>query len=175
MSTATLMAVPQVAVSSSSVACNTAGFRTNLAVSRRTVQPLSVRAVMDGDQSRPTADPRKEDKSNIGDKIKEGLNNISQGIQDKMPAGTQPGGPNRKPGDEWQQVSSTGELNPDKLKQAAKSGTDNLMEKVQDAGRTLKSKTDTIVSYADHRNAADIPDNITEKNIEAQKKYTDSK
>lgn len=63
MSTATLMAVPQVAVSSSSVACNTAGFRTNLAVSRRTVQPLSVRAVMDGDQSRPTADPRKEDKS----------------------------------------------------------------------------------------------------------------
>jgi hypothetical protein len=49
-----------------------------------------------------------------------------------------------------------------------------VQQKLQDAGRTLKSKTNDVVQYGAHRNADDVPADATEKNIKAQKEYTDS-
>lgn len=62
----------------------------------------------------------------LGDKIKDAATDISNRIQDKMPAGTQPGGVGRKPGDEWTQYSSTGELNESKKKAAEEDNPDGL-------------------------------------------------
>lgn len=63
---------------------------------------------------------------NLGDKIKDAMTDVSNKIQDKMPAGTQPGGVGRKPGDEWTQYSSTGELNESKKKAAEENNPDGL-------------------------------------------------
>ena len=63
---------------------------------------------------------------NIIEKVQDAATDLSNAIQDKMPAGTQPGGVGRKPGDEWTQLSSTGELNPAKKEAAEKNNPDGL-------------------------------------------------
>jgi hypothetical protein len=63
---------------------------------------------------------------NIIEKVQDAARDVSNAIQDKMPAGTQPGGVGRKPGDEWTQLSSTGELNPAKKEAAEKNNPDGL-------------------------------------------------
>jgi len=169
---ATMMVAPaQAAVSSrnlsssSSVAFNNGGVRSvNMVAPRRPMKSLGVRA------------REIEDDRNIIEKVQDAARDVSNAIQDKMPAGTQPGGVGRKPGDEWTQLSSTGELNPAKKEAAEKNNPDGLdvMQKLQDAGRTLKSKTNDVVQYGAHRNADDVPADAKEKNIKAQKEYTDS-
>lgn len=170
MSTVATMAVaPQAAQlsSSSSVSFNNGSLRTAMVASRRSARPLSIRA-MAGEPGTG------KDERNIGDKIKDAVTDVSNKIQDKMPAGTQPGGVGRKPGDEWTQYSSTGELNESKKKAAEANNPDGLdiMEKLQDAGRTLKSKTNDVVQYGAKRNADTVGDNVTEKNIKDQSEYT---
>jgi hypothetical protein len=142
-----------------------------MVASRRSALPsLAIRA-----HGPPAGTPGTgKDERNLGDKIKDAATDISNRIQDKMPAGTQPGGVGRKPGDEWTQYSSTGELNESKKKAAEENNPDglNVMEKLQDAGRTLKSKTNDVVQYGAHRNSDTVEDNVTEKNIKEQSEYT---
>jgi len=172
MNAATVMSVatPTQLSSSSSVAFNNGGLRMNMMASRRSAQPLTIRAY-----GPPAGTPGTgKDERNLGDKIKDAAIDVSNKIQDKMPAGTQPGGVGRKPGDEWTQYSSTGELNESKKKAAEENNPDglNIMDKLQDAGRTLKSKTNDVVQYGAHRNADTVEDNVTEKNIKEQSEYT---
>lgn len=47
-----------------------------------------------------------------------------------------------------------------------------FQDKLQDAGRTLKSKTNDVVQYGAHRNSDTVEDNVTEKNIKEQSEYT---
>lgn len=49
-----------------------------------------------------------------------------------------------------------------------------MQQKLQDAGRTLKSKTNDVVQYGAHRNADHIEADAKEKSLKAQKEYTDS-
>ena len=49
-----------------------------------------------------------------------------------------------------------------------------VQQKLQDAGRTLKSKTNDVVQYGAHRNADHIEADAKEKSLKAQKEYTDS-
>jgi len=172
MNAATMMSVatPTQLSSGASVAFNNGGLRMNMIASRRSAQPLRIRAY-----GPPAGTPGTgKDERNLGDKIKDLATDVSNRIQDKMPAGTQPGGVGRKPGDEWTQYSSTGELNESKKKAAEENNPDGLdvMQKLQDAGRTLKSKTNDVVQYGAHRNSDTVEDNVTEKNIKEQSEYT---
>jgi hypothetical protein len=74
---------------------------------------------------------------NLGDKFNDAVTDISNKIQDKMPAGTQPGGVGRKPGDEWTQYSSTGELNATKKKKAEEDNPDGLNVLVMHASSSI--------------------------------------
>jgi hypothetical protein len=47
-----------------------------------------------------------------------------------------------------------------------------FQDKLQDAGRTLKSKTNDVVQYGAKRNDDSVADNVTEKNIKEQSEYT---
>lgn len=49
-----------------------------------------------------------------------------------------------------------------------------VQQKLQDAGRTLKSKTNDVVQYGAHRNADGVAADAKEKSLKAQKEYTDS-
>lgn len=168
MSAATMMVTPSTKLSfGSSVAFNSNGsLRINMIPSRQSARPLTIRAA--GEPSTG------KDERNLGDKFNDAVIDISNKVQDAMPAGTQPGGVGRKPGDEWTQYSSTGELNQSKKEAAERDNPDNLpvMEKLQDAGRTLKSKTNDVVQYGKKRNPNTTEDNATEKNIQAQSDYT---
>jgi hypothetical protein len=154
--------------SGSSVAFNNGGVRTNMVASRRSAAARMVTVRAAGEPGTG------KDERNLGDKIKDAMTDVSNKIQDKMPAGTQPGGVGRKPGDEWTQYSSTGELNESKKKAAEENNPDglNIMDKLQDAGRTLKSKTNDVVQYGAKRNSDTVEDNVTEKNIKEQSEYT---
>jgi len=166
MMSTTMIVAPQALSSGSAVAFNNGGLRTNLNMAPMRRRSLVVRAAGEPGTGK--------DERNLGDKFNDAVIDISNKIQDKMPAGTQPGGVGRKPGDEWTQYSSTGELNEDKKKEAERNNPDglNIMDKLQDAGRTLKSKTNDVVQYGKHRNADHIEDNVTEKNIKEQSEYT---
>jgi hypothetical protein len=168
MSSATSLVAPQATIaSSSSVVFNNGALRVNMVASRRSARPsLAIRAAGEPGTGK--------DERNLGDKFNDAVTDISNKIQDKMPAGTQPGGVGRKPGDEWTQYSSTGELNATKKKKAEEDNPDglNVLDKLQDAGRTLKSKTNDVVQYGAKRNDDSVADNVTEKNIKEQSEYT---
>jgi len=147
MSTASMVVVaPNAAqlASGSSVAFNNGGVRTNLVMSRRSARPLTVRVM---------ADDR-----NLGDKLKAAVSGAKDSTLSKVE----------------DIKSSTGELNPAKAKAAEEDNPDgtNVIDKLKDAGRTLKSKTNDVVEYGVKRNSPDVADNVTEKNIKEQSEYT---
>jgi hypothetical protein len=170
ISAATAMVATTTLSSGSSVAFNNSdSLKMKMAVSRRNARSLVIRAAGEPGTGK--------DERNLGDKINDAVTEVSNRIQDAMPAGTQPGGVGRKPGDEWTQYSSTGELNQSKKEAAERDNPDglNVMDKLQDAGRTLKSKTNDVVQYGKKRNPNTTEDNAMEKNIKAQSDYTKSK
>jgi len=147
MSTASMVAVaPNAAqlASGSSAAFNNGGVRTNLVMAQRSARPMTVRAM---------ADDR-----NIGDKLKDAMAGAKETTLSKVE----------------DIKSSTGELNPAKAKAAEENNPDgtNVIDKLKDAGRTLKSKTNDVVEYGAKRNSPDVADNVTEKNIKEQSEYT---
>jgi hypothetical protein len=147
MSTASMVVVaPNAAqlASGSSVAFNNGGVRTNLVMSRRSARPLTVRVM---------ADDR-----NLGDKLKAAVSGAKDSTLSKVE----------------DIKSSTGELNPAKAKAAEEDNPDgtSIIDKLTDAGRTLKSKTNDVVEYGVKRNSPDVADNVTEKNIKEQSEYT---
>jgi len=146
MSTASMVVAPNAAqlASGSSVAFNNGGVSTNLVMSRRSARPMTVRVMA-------------EDK-NLGDKLKDAVAGAKEGTLSKVE----------------DIKSSTGELNPAKAKAAEENNPDgtNVIDKLKDAGRTLKSKTNDVVEYGVKRNSPDVADNVTEKNIKEQSEYT---
>jgi hypothetical protein len=154
--------------SKSSLLFNNGGLHvTKLAHSSRarTMQPLRVRA---------------EDES-IVDKVKGGVQDLSQKLKDAMPSGgNREGLSGPKKTDEegywFDTPSSTGDVT-DKAKRASKSRTldgeetESLQERLKDGVRTLRSKTGDVI-YDATRNAKDVGNDATQKNIDAQTKYT---
>jgi hypothetical protein len=158
--------------SKSSLLFNNGGLHvTKLAHSSRarTMQPLRVRA---------------EDE-NIVDKVKGGVQDLSQKLKDAIPSGgNREGLSGPKKTDEegywFDTPSSTGDVT-DKAKQAASKSrtldgeeTESFQERLKDGLRTLRSKTGDVV-YDATRNDKDVGNDATQKNIDAQTKYTKGK
>jgi hypothetical protein len=132
----------------------------------RTMQPLRVRA---------------EDES-IVDKVKGGVQDLSQKMKDAMPSGGNReglSGPKRtdEEGYWFDTPSSTGDVT-DKAKQMASKSrtldgeeTESLQERLKDGVRTLRSKTGDVI-YDATRNAKDVGNDAMQKSIDAQTKYT---
>ncbi|CAM6012402.1 unnamed protein product [Sphagnum balticum] len=155
--------------SKSSLLFNNGGLHvTKLAHSSRarTMQPLRVRA---------------EDES-IVDKVKGGMQDLSQKMKDAMPSGGNReglSGPKRtdEEGYWFDTPSSTGDVTDKARQKASKSRTldgeetESLQERLKDGVRTLRSKTGDVI-YDATRNDKDVGNDATQKNIEAQTKYT---
>ncbi|KAL2641341.1 hypothetical protein R1flu_008928 [Riccia fluitans] len=174
-----MLVAPAVSLSSSkSVAFNNAGLRVN----SFTVQKIRPRSLC----VRAERDPRKPDDENVVDKVKNAVADIQMKAQDLMPgsnADNEPtvGSPGRKPGagrqGQPEHKSSTGGITQAAYDMAEKTAVvfdgvkENVMDKLQDDGRDLKSKTGDV-AYGAHRNADHIPSDVTERNIREQSEYT---
>ncbi|KAL3677712.1 hypothetical protein R1sor_020668 [Riccia sorocarpa] len=164
--------------SSRSVTFNNGGLRVNsFAAQKMRPGSLCIRA---------ERDPRKPDDENLVDKVKNAVADIQMKAQEIMPgsnADNQPtvGSPGRKPGKGRQgqpeHKSSTGGITQAAYDAAEKTAVvfdgvrENVMEKLQDDGRDLKSKTGDV-AYGAHRNANHVPSDAKERNIKEQSEYT---
>ncbi|BBN02491.1 hypothetical protein MPTK1_2g15740 [Marchantia polymorpha subsp. ruderalis] len=163
--------------SSRSVSFNNAGLRgTGLSVRAAPVRSLCVRA---------GRDPRKPDDENVMDKVKNAVSDLTMKAQDIIPgdnSGNQStGSPGRKPGvgrqGQPEHKSSTGGITEAAKEMAEKTAVvfdgvkENVMDKLQDNGRDLKSKTGDV-NFGAHRNADGIPADSTKRNNQAQSEYT---
>ncbi|KAG6554124.1 hypothetical protein Mapa_004040 [Marchantia paleacea] len=176
----TMIVAPAAAVSlssSKSVSFNNGGLRVNgVTAQKAPVRSLCVRA---------GRDPRKPDDENVVDKVKNAVSDLTMKAQDIVPgenSGNQStGSPGRKPGvgrqGQPEHKSSTGGITEAAKEMAEKTAVvfdgvrENVMEKLQDDGRDLKSKTGDV-NFGAHRNADGIPADSTKRNNQAQSEYT---